>query len=441
MNEKIPDFRLFLPLAAYCCCFLANWNGNTERVFIRLHKILMSSSSSSNEFNRLSQTLPAIKGIGILMVVIYHLWGFTRGYLPFMQIAVEALGSGMRGLMEGLLNTICLMGEQGVHFFLIASGFGLATSWWRQQNGVGRSDRPFTILLFWQRRVLRIFPLYWAAHGLALFLVLFVPAWVPFGQDIWQQGGISITFAWIASLTTLRNLSLPYYSFLNGAWWYVGLSVQLYLIFPWLVRIGKRWSWSVLLLGALLISLLYRSIIVGLPLNERAIDVLLRGALFPSRLFEFVLGMVLSIVLLEAQSSQLANAIKALLTKPGWLGLSLFLWSTGLACHWAASIETIAWRIPADALIGIGEFCFVFQMVQFIPYVKPALAHLGNYSYGIYLTHMNIFVGLWVIATGSVSSYWLRFALILCCTVALGILFELGYQQIEQRSRLKKKAI
>lgn len=420
--------------------------GTLKGINFSANPIPMPSPSSSNDFTRLSQALPIIKGMGITMIVVYHLWGFTRGYQPFAQIVAAAMENGVRGLVEGGLNTICLMGEQGVHFFLIASGFGLAASWWRQQNGTRGGDRSFTLLSFWRRRVLRIFPLYWVAHGLALILVLGVPAWVPFGQDIWTQGRVSVGLAWFASLTTLRNLILPYYSFLNGAWWYVGLSVQLYLMFPWLIKIGNRWSWDALLSGSLLVSLLYRGMIVGLPLDERTTDVLLRGALFPARLFEFVLGIILAIVLLEAQSSRLTRAMKALLTQPCWLGLNLLLWMVGLAYTWTASADDMAWRIPADALIGVGEFGVVFQLVQWplgqwLPFLQHGLACLGNYSYGIYLTHMNIFVGLWVIATAIVSSYWIRFAIVLGCTIVLGIWFEWGYRQIEHRLRLKRKLV
>lgn len=77
----------------------------------------MSSLPSSNDFNHLSQALPTIKGLGITMIVVYHLWGFTKGYQPFAKIVAEAQGNGLRRLIEGGLNTFCLMGEQGVHFF------------------------------------------------------------------------------------------------------------------------------------------------------------------------------------------------------------------------------------------------------------------------------------------------------------------------------------
>ncbi|WRH68218.1 MAG: hypothetical protein RSE13_08325 [Planktothrix sp. GU0601_MAG3] len=66
---------------------------------------------------------------------------------------------------------------------------------------------------------------------------------------------------------------MPFYTFLNGAWWYVGLIVQLYFVFP-------------------------------------------------SRLFEFVLGIVLAIALLEQNSGsdKLLNWSQNLLFKRRWLG-------------------------------------------------------------------------------------------------------------------------
>lgn len=252
-------------------------------------------NTSSAKYTLFSQNLSGLKAIAILWIVLYHLWGYTKGYINFSQIYTILMTNGIKGLGEGLLNLFCLMGEQGVHIFIIASGFGLTASWLKSEQKTPNQSNYIELIPFWKKRLLRIFPLYYIAHGLALILYMINPDFVSFGQEIWTEGGLTIITAIIASLTTVRNFITPFYSFLNGAWWYVGLTVQLYLIFPFLIPWGKRWGWEKLLISSVIISLLYRGLIVFLPLSDQVTDRLLRGAFFPSRLFEFVFGIVLVI--------------------------------------------------------------------------------------------------------------------------------------------------
>lgn len=403
----------------------------------------------AENYNRLSHMLPTIKGLAILMVVTYHLWQYSKGSSSFSQILAASQKYGFKSLVESLLSTLCLIGEQGVHFFLIASGFGLAASWWQRYQVSKQKPTSSDVILFWQRRALRLLPLYWLANLLALGLVLIKPDYVPYGQEIFAQGGIAVWAAILASLTTLRNVISKYYFFLNGAWWYVGLSIQLYLVFPLLICFGKRWGWSKLLVATLLFSLGYRLLIVFLPLDTLTTDILLRGALFPSRLFEFVFGIVLAIALLKSQNLNLVNIkknsnfyllIQNLLFERRWLGLHIFLLILGLACHWSSSEMWSILRVPADALIGVGEFCLVFQIMTILTIPKKWLDVLGNYSYGIFLTHMNIFVGLWTVLNTVISFYWLRLAIVIMITCTLGIFVELCYNWVTKQYLSNKSA-
>ncbi|WP_017720223.1 acyltransferase family protein [Kamptonema formosum] len=395
----------------------------------------MTAQPVPQDCKRLSQSLPALKGLAIFLVVVYHLWGYTKGYQLASEIAISSFRSGVKGFLEGILNIFCLLGEQGVAIFIIASGFGLASSWWRKTSSPGKVSRPFEIIGFWRRRLLRLLPLYWLAHGVALLQAVVQPAWVPFGREVLNRGATDATAATVASLTTLRNFIPDYYFFLNAAWWYVGLAVQLYLIFPLLVTVGKRWGWTVLLLSSLLIEIVDREIIVALPLNEMATDVLLRGALFPSRLFEFVFGIFLAVAMLEPAPQKPGHPFsgvscfcKNLLLEKQWLWLSALLYAAGLVFDWASDAGWHTFRVPSDALAGVGEFCLLFQLLNLIEPAKPSLKLLGDYSYGIYLTHMNFMAGLWAVLTPILSNYWLRLSLVAAIACALGGVFELAYQ-------------
>jgi peptidoglycan/LPS O-acetylase OafA/YrhL len=407
----------------------------------------MNSINTSEKYQHISQMLPAMKGIAIFIVVIYHLWGYSKGWLSVSQIYELSQSNGIKSLVEAFMSIFCLIGEQGVHIFLIASGFGLSTSWWRQFQASGKNPQSFAAIPFWRRRLLRLLPLYWLANLCALILVLVAPDWVPYGREIIAQGGLEFGLGIIANLTTFRNFTTKYYFFLNGAWWYIGLSIQLYLIFPLLIQCGKRWGWSKVLFGSLIISLLYRALVIALSFDNLTTDVLLRGAIFPSRLFEFVLGIVLAIALLNTHkeinnkgSDKFYLLLPNLLIKRRWLGLHILLWLLGLACHWASYEVGGFMRIPADALIGFGEFGLVLQMMTMLTSIKKWLDILGNYSYGIFLTHMNVFTGLWLVIGNLISFYWLKLVLVSMITCVIGGIFELSYNWVSQKYLLTKSA-
>jgi peptidoglycan/LPS O-acetylase OafA/YrhL len=86
----------------------------------------------------------------------------------------------------------------------------------------------------------------------------------------------------------------------------------------------------------------------------------------------------------------------------------------------------------------VGEFCFVFQILNLIPWRQSWLNPLGEYSYGIYLTHMNVLRALLTIFVPVVSSYWVRFAVVIVITCFLGGCFEFGYNWLQQRFEKKK---
>ncbi|GAA6620306.1 acyltransferase family protein [Scytonema sp. NUACC26] len=406
----------------------------------------MQENCDLKHYERISNILPAVKGLAILMIVMYHLLMYSQNVQSFSQIITFSSTKGLASLVDGLISTFCYLGKFGVHFFLIASGFGLGASWWRQTHL--SSKKYFTTVSFWQRRLLRLLPLYWLAIGLALILFLINHDLIPYGKDIFTQGGVEVFTAILATLTTFRNLIWKYYFFLNGAWWYVGLAIQLYFIFPFLIGCIQRWSYSILLLGSLIVSLLYRGLVVALPLNDLATNLLLRGSLFPSRLFEFVFGLVLAIVLLEKNTLKNSDAFnsfvrlsKNLVLKPSWLGFNIFLWVLGFVCDWVSSSEQwMILRVPSDALIGVGEFGLIFHLLCSVKWANKWLSLLGNYSYGIFLTHMNIYVGLWFVMQSFIHSYWVRFALVTLITCALGMFLELSYNWVVKKCFSKQLA-
>lgn len=84
----------------------------------------------------------------------------------------------------------------------------------------------------------------------------------------------------------------------------------------------------------------------------------------------------------------------------------------------------MAWRIPADLLIGIGEFFTLFQIFNYLPNLNRWLNPIGYKSYGIYLIHMNLETILWA-GMGFISFYWLRLLIAVAIACLLGGLFDI----------------
>ncbi|MEO0646387.1 MAG: acyltransferase [Cyanobacteria bacterium J06650_10] len=392
-------------------------------------------SRSLNPYDAISKSLPIIKGWTIVWIVAYHLMGNTKGYFN-PEEAIAALSTGnLKNIIETGLELFISAGSAGVNVFLIASGFGLTASWWQKYGRHGVDAIPLSD--FWRKRVFRIFPHFWTAVAIATILYLINPDWAPFGQDIWKAGGFSPILALLSTVSTLRNFSLDNYYFLNGAWWYVGLCVQLYLIFPFLIRFGCRWGWAQLLIVSLLFSLTYRTVFFLSPIlfSTESFWTIIPLAFFPSRLFEFVFGIFLAMTFLKPnhqtsatnsqQTERYRNLLQSLWTKPQFVPLCFCLFLIGFSFKWLAYP---ALNIFEDALMGIGLFCGLvgLSQVKFLK-LKRLSKITGKYSYGIYLTHMNVYLILWPVAALWVPSYWLRFAVVIIACCGIGIGFDVGF--------------
>ena len=282
-------------------------------------------SRPPRSYDTISQSLPVLRGWAIVWIVAYHLMGNTRGYLDWDE-AIATLSQGeLKNIIDTALVLFVSAGSTGVNVFLIISGFGLTASWWQKYGSRGVENMPLPT--FWRKRVFKIFPLFWTAVAIATLLHWINPTWAPFGQNIWQAGGLSPLWALLATVSTLRNFIPDYYYFLNGAWWYVGLSVQLYFVFPWLIQFGCRWGWLKLLIASLLFSLTYRAVFLLLPIESFGTVIPL--AFFPSRLFEFTVGIYLAMTFLkpapDLQPHQGRRWVKNLLLKPQFIPLSFCL--------------------------------------------------------------------------------------------------------------------
>src|SRR4029077_17869014 len=97
--------------------------------------------------------LDGIRGLAILMVLLFH---FVGGTLPTNSV-------------ESAIIWVCNYGALGVELFFVLSGFLI--------TGIlyDTHDKPSYFRNFYMRRILRIFPLYYGVLALVFFVAPLVP--------------------------------------------------------------------------------------------------------------------------------------------------------------------------------------------------------------------------------------------------------------------------
>ena len=315
--------------------------------------------------------LDVTKGLAILWVVYFH--SFSCWIKPpspieagfFQKVAQPELWTTPLSIFTSLARTLGIgisqLGFHAVGLFLVASGFVLA------QSAIRTAAKPGGVAwTSWiTHRLLRLYPMYWFAH----LVYLLSPFEARLEPVDWRFG---------VSLSGLRFLWIDYnFFYLNAAWWYFCLIIQLFALFPLLIWAFLRWGPIRFLLGAVALGFFARIFLLYLhPSSGQWI----LGGCGLSRLPEFAFGMVLG----GAYARNPDKLENWLLHGRGFLaGLCLY------------PIALLVYQLPrgyvaVDFLTGAACFLVVAGASGFwakIPYLGPTLALAGSFSYGIYLVH------------------------------------------------------
>lgn len=273
---------------------------------------------------------------------------------------------GLSGIIVNALRYVGWLGDMGVQIFVVASGFGLALSALKP-SGISAGE-------FYSRRLMRILPLWWAAH------LLFVATSL-------GLGGLEVSDwrTW-ASFAGLRFLPSVLY-FFAPAWWFFGLILQLYAVFPLLARWLRDWPLQRFLLLVCVGSIGVR--LVGLLASAyfipSALDWWSRGGLFVSRLPEFSFGMAFAALIHRcphdaARWFRGTRAITGSLAVMG-LGIGALFTLTGLSFAMlltGASFTVLFYALAPSArgvlrpVAWFGKNSLPFFLVH-----DPVVAHLG----------------------------------------------------------------
>jgi len=315
--------------------------------------------------------LDGIKGLAILWIAYFHCFEtYLNRRLPsplgqhyfarfLRQENPQSAGALIACLGKAIFAAIAGVGFHAVGVFIVMSGFGLSYS-------LARSGGPRDGWRGWYRsRLVRLFPMYWAAHLLYLLS--------PF-----QSRLEPIDYRFVLSFLGDRVVPIYYiFYYLNPAWWYFGLILELYVVFPLLFSLMRKLGAGWFLALCVTETIVSRYVLIFVL---HASGYYLLGAFFGCRLWEFALGMVLAVWYQEDRAR-----VDRRLFSLGGLAAGAAIYTAGLYSYDSALTYTLT-----DGLIGTGLFVILANLAwsaRRLPRIERAITYVGIWSYGFYLIH------------------------------------------------------
>jgi len=339
------------------------------------------------------------------------------GWPPLQDRILQLAPIQGHGLLDWPINIVRYLGwtgDEGVQLFLILSGFGLTWSILKK----AKEDEPLAPIPFYKKRFMRLYPMWWAVHLFFLSLSIFLHSL--------QINPLDPRF--YLSMAGLR-ISPDTLYYISPAWWYFTLILQLYLIFPWLWAAIRKYGLTrtVVTFGAL--SFIIRGL--GLLSFNSYLDAWSRGAIFITRLPEFLFGIWLAFQL-DAQYDRVTSwlfSFRSLLLGAGiyLLGFCLAFFLLGMTL--------------SPFLLGVGAFMILIHASRLFeqPWLSKIMDWISARTYSIYLVHHPIIILLVPVGLLSFRNSLVGVIAAIAATVILAVLLERGVSMVLRFVNMQKR--
>lgn len=269
---------------------------------------------------------------------------------------------GWWSIPENAYRYFGLLGDQGVQLFIILSGFGL--TWGLLKQG---SLGPYPLHIFYLKRFERIYPLWWGAH-IFFAITWYVSNW---GLSLFDKA-FYLSFLGDRFTQGMANYFAP-------AWWFIGLLIQLYLVYPFLWYALRKLGPMRFFIVVSIIAFIVRGI--GLY-SIGQVGGWSRGAIFITRLPEFAFGISLAAWMFEKPSK-----VDQFLRSPFLLSLAFLTYIVGNILSMTLFGMTVALFFT-----GFGAFVILYALLTKADRSLPSSLLLpilwtGKHSYSLYLMH------------------------------------------------------
>lgn len=310
--------------------------------------------------------LDGVRGIAILTVLLGHLTDYG-GMHPVAAI-------------DRLYHHIALLGGLGVDLFFVLSGFLI--------TGIllDAKDAPHYVRNFYVRRILRIFPLYYAF----LFIVFVIAPWAG-----WTTPALAATLpdqGWYWGYLANYRIAFAGWPAFGGVghFWSLAVEEQFYVVWPLVVAMTSRRVFTAVC-GALVVAgpvvrwLLH---LEGLPAIANVVT--------PARVDALALGALVAVVVRSRGGiARLTRWTGPIASGAGVLLAILVVWAHG----WNTSLPVIP--IGGRVLTILASTGLIALAIGTRPgsraqrlLAHPVLVFYGVISYGLYVFHPPILIVL-----------------------------------------------
>jgi peptidoglycan/LPS O-acetylase OafA/YrhL len=284
---------------------------------------------------------------------------------------------------------ISLVGVFGVPVFFLLSAFLITELLTREQEATGSID----IKAFYARRILRIWPLYFAFFfGLVLLTRVFPPlgrvpteTWLPF--SFFAGNWYISTHFWLPSYPV--NLL-----------WSISVEEQFYILIPLLTAFGGRFGLKVFSFACLVVAYAFIALYASYPtggFNSEWTNSFVHFQFFAA-------GTLLSLYLRGRQPTfhPLLRLLLPFAALACWLTASIVFGIHADAPHHSSIPQALCGWLLVLAGAVLLLFTFLGMPERYIP--RP-LVYLGRISYGLYVYHAGMYFLVYAIFRENLNAF------------------------------------
>jgi peptidoglycan/LPS O-acetylase OafA/YrhL len=261
-------------------------------------------------------------------------------------------------------------GEFGVPVFFVLSAYLITNLLLREKERTGRLDtRSFYI-----RRILRIWPLYYAF--LAVVSLLPLIAHYQRMPLVYIAGYSLLIGNWVQAFAAYSQASL-----IARPLWTVSIEEQFYLLWPLVVRKASRASIAGVAIALLVAANLSRVLLAFSPISSRFQIITCNTV---SNLDPIALGVLLALGLKQPPALSLVKRVSLLLACVFvMIGVGGFV-----------DVHKVTGAIVGQSLAAFASAGILVSFLGIRNYAicNPVLEYLGKISYGLYVIHLSVWL-------------------------------------------------
>jgi peptidoglycan/LPS O-acetylase OafA/YrhL len=315
-------------------------------------------------------SLTGLRGVAALFVFFYHYGALNPGIR--LDLTIPVVGKVLQFPLG--------LGFAGVDLFFVLSGFLLTLPFaYTALNSTPRRS----LGTYYKRRLLRVFPAYYAQ----LCIILLAGAWFITWKPV---NGLSL----LAHLVMFFNIGENPIRPIVGIWWTLPVELSFYLLLPLFSKFLRPAKWLLLLLASILVSVLFRFWSAEHFASAPAGGVFLAASHLPGSLPEFLLGASAALLVQWFSLHKIKTPNPIFLDGLFLTGSALAVyWLAGIlfpnaavywSGHWSMLIAPLALGLPLSLIVislywgsRIGRLLFANRVIYFV----------GLISYSLYLWH------------------------------------------------------